>query len=236
MADAGDIADELIAAELELLAAQQRDDIDAVALQLAADFEEIGSSGRHYNRADVLHALRGSHLESACATDFRVHPLDATHALVTFRVSLRREGRERHSLRSSLWRNEDGVWRIVFHQGTPCDADAAWAAEGASATRTSGEYRRMNTVYVRTSSTAVVSLVFGVLTWVMLPLIGALVAIICGHIARGEIRRAAPGTLDGDGMAIAGLVLGYVHLAFLMLALMVVFFILGGVAFFASHF
>lgn len=94
----------------------------------------------------------------------------------------------------------------------------------------------MNTVYVRTSSTAVVSLVFGILTWVMLPLIGALVAIICGHIARGEIRRAAPGTLDGDGMAIAGLVLGYVHLAFLVLALMVVFFILGGVAFFASHF
>ena len=236
MADAGDIADELIAAELELLAAQQRDDIDAVALQLAVDFEEIGSSGRHYNRVDVLHALHGSHLESACATDFHVHPLDAAHALVTFRVSLRREGRERHSLRSSLWRNEDGVWRIVFHQGTPCDAGDARMLNSAPTTRTSGENRRMNTVYVRTSSSAVVSLVFGVLTWVMLPLIGALVAIICGHIARGEIRRAAPGTLDGDGMAIAGLVLGYVHLAFLVLALMIVFFVLGGVAFFASHF
>ena len=236
MADAGDVAGELIAAEQALLDAQRHGDIDAVAARLAADFAEFGSSGMRYDRAGVLHALRGSRVESATATDFRVRPLDATHALVTFRASLRRAGRERHSLRSSLWRNEDGVWRIVFHQGTPCDAGAAQTAESMSTTETSGEYRRMNTVYVRTSSTAVVSLVFGVLTWVMLPLIGALVAIICGHIARGEIRRAAPGTLDGDGMAIAGLVLGYVHLAFLVLALMLVFFVLGGVAFFASHF
>lgn len=236
MTDADDLASALIAAEQAMLDAQIRGDVDTVAVHLAADFEEFSSSGQRYDRAGVLHALRGSRLESATATDFRVRPLDATHALATFRISLRRDGRERHSLRSSLWRNEDGVWRIVFHQGTPCDANAARAAESASINGTSGEYRRMNTVYVRTSSTAVVSLVFGVLTWVMLPLIGALVAIICGHIARGEIRRAAPGTLDGDGMAIAGLVLGYVHLAFLVLALMLVFFVLGGVAFFASHF
>jgi hypothetical protein len=24
------------------------------------------------------------------------------------------------SLRSSLWRREDGMWRMAFHQGTPC--------------------------------------------------------------------------------------------------------------------
>lgn len=89
----------------------------------------------------------------------------------------------------------------------------------------------MNTVYVRTSSTAVVSLVFGILTWVMLPLIGALVAIVCGHIARGEIRRAAPGTLEGDGMAVAGLVLGYVHLALFVLFIWLLFAVLGGAAF-----
>ena len=236
MADAGEIASGLIAAEQAMLDAQCHGDIGAVAAHLAADFEEFGSSGRRHDRADVLSALRGSRLESACATDFHVRTLDAAHALVVFRASLRRDGRERHSLRSSLWRCEDGVWRIVFHQGTPCDAGAAGAAGNASTTSTPGEHRRMNTVYVRTSSTAVVSLVFGVLTWVMLPLIGALVAITCGHVARGEIRRAAPGTLDGDGLAIAGLVLGYVHLAFLMLVLMLVFFVLGGVAFFASHF
>ena len=64
-----------------------------------------------------------------------------------------------------------------------------------------------------TSAMAVVSLVFGIAAWCVLPVAGAIVAIICGHLARGEIRRAH-GQLEGDGLAIAGLVLGYVQLAF----------------------
>ncbi|MEO8810360.1 MAG: DUF4190 domain-containing protein [Rhodanobacter sp.] len=65
-----------------------------------------------------------------------------------------------------------------------------------------------------TSTLAVVSLVFGILAWFVLPLVGAIVAIICGHLARGEIRRSSPDwRQEGDGMAVAGLVLGYVQLA-----------------------
>lgn len=76
----------------------------------------------------------------------------------------------------------------------------------------------------RTSSLAIVSLVFGILTWCVLPFIGALVAIVCGHLARSEIRRAPVGTaIEGDGMALAGLVLGYVHLVFAVLVLMLIF-------------
>jgi len=64
-----------------------------------------------------------------------------------------------------------------------------------------------------TSSLAIVSMVFGILAWVMLPFVGALIAVICGHLARGEIRRAPiDQRMEGDGMAIAGLVLGYVQL------------------------
>ncbi len=63
-----------------------------------------------------------------------------------------------------------------------------------------------------TNSLAVVSLVFGILSWCGLLFIGGIVAVVCGHLARGEIRRAAPGTVEGDGMAVAGLVLGYAHL------------------------
>lgn len=69
-----------------------------------------------------------------------------------------------------------------------------------------------------TSSMAIVSLVFGILAWFMLPFVGALVAVICGHLARGEIRRAPIDQhIEGDGMAVAGLVLGYVQLALSML-------------------
>ena len=62
-----------------------------------------------------------------------------------------------------------------------------------------------------TSSLAIASLVSGILGWTLLPFLGALVAIITGHMARREIR-AANGQLDGDGLAVAGLVLGWVAL------------------------
>ncbi|QNK00783.1 DUF4190 domain-containing protein [Dyella telluris] len=65
-----------------------------------------------------------------------------------------------------------------------------------------------------TSTLAVLSLVFGIAGWTLLPLIGSIVAIVCGHMARGEIRRAQPGSVDGDGLAVAGLVLGYAQVAF----------------------
>src|SRR5688572_29243898 len=38
------------------------------------------------------------------------------------------------------------------------------------------------------STAAVVSLIFGILSWVMLPVIGPIVAVVAGHMARAEIR------------------------------------------------
>jgi hypothetical protein len=93
----------------------------------------------------------------------------------------------------------------------------------------------MNAIVARTSTLAIVSLIFGVVCWVGLPFIGALVAIICGHSARGEIRRAPPGTIDGDGMALAGLILGWAHMLIIIACIFVLFAFLGGLAFLA-HF
>ena len=73
------------------------------------------------------------------------------------------------------------------------------------------------TVVRSTSPLAIVSLVFGIATWMLLPVLGAIVAIVCGHLARAEIRRA-PAAWEGDGMALAGLILGYVHLVVVLLA------------------
>lgn len=86
----------------------------------------------------------------------------------------------------------------------------------------------MNMVYPRTSSLAVVSLIFGILAYVFLPGIGALVAVICGHSARSEIRRAPPGSIDGDGIALAGLILGWIQIGLMLIALAVVMLIVAG--------
>ena len=91
----------------------------------------------------------------------------------------------------------------------------------------------MNTPARQTCSTATISLVFGILSWFALPIIGAVVAIVCGHMARAEIKRSQ-GALDGDSLAVGGLVLGYLHLAIFLLIVLVIFMFLGGLAFFAA--
>lgn len=72
------------------------------------------------------------------------------------------------------------------------------------------------------SQAAIVSLVFGILSYVMLPVVGAIVAIVAGHIAKREIRDSN-GQLGGGGLATAGLVLGYIQLSILALAMCLVF-------------
>jgi hypothetical protein len=91
----------------------------------------------------------------------------------------------------------------------------------------------MNTVAPRTSGTAIASLVFGILSWCVLPFIGAILAVILGHSAHNEIRRAPPGTIEGDGFAIAGLILGWAHLVIFIAVIFFIFFFLGGLAFLA---
>lgn len=87
----------------------------------------------------------------------------------------------------------------------------------------------MNTSAAPTSALAIVSLIFGILAWVMLPVLGPIVAVITGHMARAEIRRG-PGRIEGDGLAIGGLVLGYLQIAMLLLGFLVLILFFGGLA------
>jgi len=67
------------------------------------------------------------------------------------------------------------------------------------------------------SNMALASLVLGILGWTILPTLGAIAAIITGHMAKNEIRDSG-GTLGGDGMATAGLIMGYANLAIALCA------------------
>ncbi|MEO6155267.1 MAG: DUF4190 domain-containing protein [Thermomonas sp.] len=91
----------------------------------------------------------------------------------------------------------------------------------------------MNVMTRTTSTMAIVSLVSGILGWTLVPLIGGVVAVITGHMARSEIRRA-PAGLEGDGMAIAGLVLGYAAIAMALLAVIAIVMFFGGLAWLAT--
>ncbi len=78
----------------------------------------------------------------------------------------------------------------------------------------------------QTSTLAIVSLIGGIAGWTLLPFIGSLLAIISGHMARAEIRRNP--SLDGDGLAIAGLVMGWLVVAITVLSVVAVVLFFGG--------
>ena len=73
---------------------------------------------------------------------------------------------------------------------------------------------------------SVISLVSGILGLLPLPLVASVIAVVTGHLARAEIRRD-PERLDGDGMALAGLILGYLAIGLWLLAILLFFGFLG---------
>jgi hypothetical protein len=72
----------------------------------------------------------------------------------------------------------------------------------------------------QTSSKAIVSLVFGILGFILLPLIAGIVAVIVGYSAKGDIRKSA-GALKGEDMATAGIILGWVNLGLTVIGICV---------------
>ena len=85
----------------------------------------------------------------------------------------------------------------------------------------------------QTNNLAVISLVAGIASFFahVIPIIGgftvALVAIVTGFIARGQIKQSGQ---QGMWMANAGIILGFVHIALgfiLLLILLIVIFVLG---------
>ena len=80
-----------------------------------------------------------------------------------------------------------------------------------------------------TSVLAIVSLVSGILGWTFMPMLGSLVAVVTGHLARTDIR-ASHGRIEGDGLAVAGLVLGWVSIAVGLLVVAGFLMFFGGLA------
>ena len=70
----------------------------------------------------------------------------------------------------------------------------------------------------RTSSLAIASLLFGILGLTLFPIIGGIIALVTGYMARNEIRESG-GAVGGEGLATAGLVLGWICIGLLVIGL-----------------
>lgn len=69
-----------------------------------------------------------------------------------------------------------------------------------------------------TSTLAIVSLVSAILGFTIVPVIGTIVALITGYMARNETR-AIPPKASGDGLATAGIIMGWVQVALFVIGI-----------------
>ncbi len=70
-----------------------------------------------------------------------------------------------------------------------------------------------------TSGMAIASLVLGIGGLTVLPLLGSILAIVLGYMARRDIRQR-PDQVSGDGLALAGIVLGWISVGIAVFGLL----------------
>jgi hypothetical protein len=109
--------------EEELLKPEVRRSADRLSYLLADEFIEFGSSGRIFDKRQIIGALQQETADTAqppTLLNFAVRRLAPDVVLVTYRATIqdRRESR----LRSSIWKLIGGRWQMLFHQGTPSEA------------------------------------------------------------------------------------------------------------------
>ena len=111
---------EVINKELSLLTSTVRSSPSEVDALLDYRYREIGASGRLWTRASIIAALA----EESSADDTVIEASDIegyelTRDIILLTYVTKRDGRR--ARRSSLWRQNEGNWQVLFHQGTPSD-------------------------------------------------------------------------------------------------------------------
>jgi hypothetical protein len=105
--------------EEELLLPEVRKSAARVAALLAEEFVEIGSSGRIYDKQQIIDRLQREQWTGALYTvsDFLTRQLAPDLILAIYRIV------ESNTIRSSIWKTTSIGWRMVFHQGTRCGVE-----------------------------------------------------------------------------------------------------------------
>ncbi|WP_322409222.1 DUF4190 domain-containing protein [Microbacterium invictum] len=96
-----------------------------------------------------------------------------------------------------------------YGSAAPYAAQAPYGAAPYGGTAPYGAYAGP-----KTNVLAIVSLISSIVAFVVLPFIGSLVGVITGHMALSQIKRTGE---QGRGLALAGTIVGYVGLGFILL-------------------
>lgn len=100
--------------ELSLLESGIRHSPAQLEKLIADEFTEFGSSGRVYSKPDLLKSLPSEESREFIVTDFEIREL-SQHVILAMYKTIE-EGAV--SLRSSIWKQYNDEWKMIFHQGT----------------------------------------------------------------------------------------------------------------------
>lgn len=106
--------------ETSLLEPGIRSSFEKLNNLISDDFKEFGSSGLVYNKQNILERLPSNTDKTVYSvSDFEIVHLSENIIMSHFKTErIINNTNKSSSLRTSLWRNENGVWKIFFHQGT----------------------------------------------------------------------------------------------------------------------
>ena len=85
---------------------------------IADEFIEFGSSGKVYNKKDIIKLPGNEVTRKMTLTNFKLVQLGKNYFLTTYKILKHDKGRKIYTLRSSIWKKEKSSYRIIFHQGT----------------------------------------------------------------------------------------------------------------------
>lgn len=107
-------SDDLKVLEQRLLDPALRMDEAFLTRVLADDYQEIGQSGRVYDKASTISklAVASGFSGTRMITDFEAREVGPGLVLAIYRIT------ETGTARSSLWRRVASEWELVFNQGT----------------------------------------------------------------------------------------------------------------------
>ncbi|WP_157576401.1 DUF4440 domain-containing protein [Pseudoalteromonas sp. SW0106-04] len=120
---------QLIELERTLMSEEVRSNASRLNELLDERFIEVSADGRRFDKDNVLARLPKEQAKGRKPTfhnqDFEGRMLGADVAQLSYRGALRRikGGQWHYSVRMSIWcLNSNQDWRLVYHQGTPCEA------------------------------------------------------------------------------------------------------------------
>lgn len=110
---------EVVYLEKSLLTLSTRTSIEQLQLLLCEDFIEFSSSGKVYNKEDILKSLPNEDERNLEMYSVSCKKLSDDSIFITYKLF---ENCTLHSLRSSIWIYNHSMkgWQMIFHQGTLC--------------------------------------------------------------------------------------------------------------------